>query len=69
MRDRPAGLLRRRHLVELTLVLLNQVLVQPRLLRLMTDAPRINIAGQQRVAAMGWRLLSSLLRATRQGPQ
>ena len=53
MRDYPAGLLHRHYLVVLVLVaflvLLNQVLVQPSLLHLTTDAPVINVAGRQRM--------------------
>ena len=47
------GLLNQRYLVVLVLVaflvLLNQILVQPPLLQLTTDAPVINIAGRQRM--------------------
>jgi two-component system sensor kinase FixL len=47
------GLLNQRYLVALVLVaflvLLNQILVQPPLLQLTTDAPVINIAGRQRM--------------------
>jgi len=53
MREYPVGLLNQRYLVVLVLVaflvLLNQVLVQPPLLQLTTDAPVINIAGRQRM--------------------
>jgi signal transduction histidine kinase len=53
MSDYPVGLLERRYLVVLVLVallvLLNQVLVQPPLLQLATDAPVINVAGRQRM--------------------
>ena len=49
----PAVLLNQRSLVGLglvaLLVLLNQVVVQPPLLRLLTDAPLINVAGRQRM--------------------
>src|SRR5436190_517151 len=49
----PAGVLNRRYLVVLglvaLLVLLNQSVVQPSLLRLMPDAPLINVAGRQRM--------------------
>jgi signal transduction histidine kinase len=49
----PAGLLDRRYRSALALVavlvLLNQALVQPPLLRLLTDAPVINLAGRQRM--------------------
>jgi two-component system, LuxR family, sensor kinase FixL len=51
--DDPAGLLSRRYraalLLVALLVLLNQLLVQPPLLRLTTDAPVINVAGRQRM--------------------
>ena len=53
MREYPVGLLNQRYLVVLVLVaflvLLNQLLVQPSLLRLTTDAPVINVAGRQRM--------------------
>ena len=53
MREYPVGLLNQRYLVVLVLVaflvLLNQILVQPPLLQLTTDAPVINIAGRQRM--------------------
>ena len=51
--DDPAGLLDRRYrnvlLALAVLALLNPVVVQPSLLRLMSDAPVINIAGRQRM--------------------
>jgi signal transduction histidine kinase len=53
MSEHPADSLSRRYRSALTLVasllLLNQLLVQPSLLRLTTDAPVINIAGRQRM--------------------
>ncbi len=49
----PVGALRRRYLGTLigvaVLLVVNQLLVQPPLLRLMTDAPVINLAGRQRM--------------------
>lgn len=49
----PAAVLNRRYVLGLSLValllILNQVIVQPPLLRLLTDAPLINIAGRQRM--------------------
>ncbi len=49
----PARQLNRRYLAGLTLVallqLINQVIVHPPILRLMTDAPAINLAGRQRM--------------------
>ncbi|MDQ3332300.1 MAG: type IV pili methyl-accepting chemotaxis transducer N-terminal domain-containing protein, partial [Planctomycetota bacterium] len=52
-RDRVAELLHRRYLtafaIATTLLLLNQLLVQPPLLRLESDAPVINVAGRQRM--------------------
>ena len=49
----PASSFERRYqtvlIVVATLVLLNQLLVQPALLRIMTDAPVINVAGRQRM--------------------
>lgn len=51
--DDPADLLSRRYraalLLVALLVLLNQLLVQPALLRLSTGAPVINVAGRQRM--------------------
>jgi signal transduction histidine kinase len=53
MSEHPADLLTRRYRAAIALVaalvLLNQLLVQPSLLRLMSDAPVINIAGRQRM--------------------
>ena len=51
--DEPPGLLGRRYLAALALVallqLLNQVIIQPPILKLMTDPPTINLAGRQRM--------------------
>src|SRR5260370_27957499 len=53
MSELPADSLTQRYRVALALVaflvLLNQLLVQPSLMRLTTDAPVINIAGRQRM--------------------
>jgi two-component system, LuxR family, sensor kinase FixL len=53
MQEDPAESLRRRYRLALSLaavlVVLNQALVQPSLLRVTTDAPVINIAGRQRM--------------------
>jgi two-component system, LuxR family, sensor kinase FixL len=53
MTESPAGSLRRRYRAALVLiaalVLLHQLLVQPALLRLTSDAPVINMAGRQRM--------------------
>ena len=53
MRDTLVGSLNGRYLVALglvaLLVLLNELLVQPSLLAILTDAPIINVAGRQRM--------------------
>ena len=68
MREYPVGLLNQRYLVVLVLVaflvLLNQILVQPPLLQLTTDAPVINIAGRQRMLSQ--RLAKAALRSAGQ---
>ena len=53
MKEYPGGLLTQRYLIVLVvvafLVLLNQILVQPPIMEMTTDAPTINVAGRQRM--------------------
>ena len=53
MKEYTGGILNERYLIVLAvvafLVLLNQVLVQPPIMEMMTDAPMINVAGRQRM--------------------
>jgi two-component system sensor kinase FixL len=71
MKEYPGGILNERYLVVLAavafLLLLNQVLVQPPIMEMTTDAPTINVAGRQRMLSQ--RLATAALALDRASDQ